>query len=57
MNDLKDKLKAIDAEYEAFANGRTEEEIQNDLRQSRAEVQKKIGEAAHEHVPKQEKAC
>ena len=57
MNDLKDELKSLDAEYEAFANGRTDAEIENDLRQSRAEVQKKISESARESVPKLEKAC
>ena len=57
MNDLKDKQKAFDAEYEAFANGRTDAEIKNDLRQSRAEVLKKIGESAREQAPKLEKAC
>ena len=56
MNDLKDELKSLDAEYEAFANGRTDAEIENDLRQSRAEVQKKISESARESVPKLEKA-
>ena len=56
MDEMQDELKALDAEYEAFANGRTDAEIENDLRQSRAEVQKKISESARESVPKLEKA-
>ena len=57
MNDLQDKLKTFDAEYEAFANGRTDAEIKNDLQQRQAEVLRKIGESVRESVPKLEKAC